>query len=217
MKVLFVITACFIFGAFSMVFFYAPSEATQGIVQKIFYIHVSSAMTMYLGFFITFLSGLMYLGERRLLWDEVASSCAEVAWVFCSIVLLTGPIWAKPIWGTWWTWEPRLTTTFLLWLMYSAYLFTRSAMEDSSKKPLVSAVIGIVAFIDVPLIHYSVKLWRGIHPSVVSTKGGLPYSMKLTLAVCTIAFFLLFFVVSFYRFRLEQCKNRLKYMIEEGN
>jgi len=217
MKLL-LLTAMAVLSSLVTIFFFTPEEATQGIVQKIFYIHVSSAITMYLGFFIAFLAGIMYLLEKKTMWDEIGSSAAEVGWIFCTAVLLTGPIWARPIWGTWWTWEPRLTTTFLLWLLYSAYLFIRNAFEGTAKRNLVSAILTIIAFIDVPLIHYSVKLWRGIHPTVINAKpgqGGLPDSMKATLTLTMLSFFVLFGLLFRQRYRLEKLKNRLN-EVKEG-
>lgn len=198
-----------VFASIAAVFFVVPEEASQGVVQKIFYIHVASAMTMYLGFFLSFLAGIMYLVERKPLWDELGASASEIGWVFCLAVLLTGPIWARPIWGTWWTWEPRLTTTFLLFLMYSGYLFLRRTLEGSPRRALASAIIAVIAFIDVPLIHYSVRLWRGIHPTVVGTKQGLPPSMTAALACSVVSFFVLFAALLAQRFRLERMGNAL--------
>jgi len=201
------------------IFFYAPEEAQQGIVQKIFYIHVSSALTMYIGFFLSFLASLMFLLEHKTFWDEISVCAAEVAFFLCTVVLLTGPIWAKPIWGAWWTWDPRLTTTFLLWMMYAAYLVLRSYLEGSSRQRTVSAILAIIAFLDVPLIHFSVRLWRGIHPSVIGSKqGGLPPSMQLTLTLTLIAFVMFFFALFMTRLRLEQTRNQVAalYLKREG-
>ena len=144
-----------LFGAFATIFYYAPVEVSQGIVQKIFYVHVACAITMYLGFFISFLSSLMYLIEKKVHWDELAVSGAEVGYFLCVIVLITGPLWAKPVWGTWWTWEPRLTTTFLLWLLYSGYLILRGYFGSTSRGRSVAAITSIVAFLDVPIVHFN--------------------------------------------------------------
>ena len=199
-----------LFAALIMIFFFTPEEASQGLVQKIFYIHVSSAITMYLAFFIAFLSSILYLSDQKIIWDEVSVSAVEVGLLFCSIVLVTGPIWARPIWGTWWTWEPRLTTTFLLFMLYVSYLIARQAIT-SHRKARMSAVISIVAFIDVPLIHYSVKLWRGIHPSVINNKsGGLPASMQITLAVAMLSMILFFTSLFLTRWKIEKNKNNLE-------
>ena len=189
----------------AVIFFIAPEEATQGLVQKIFYIHVSSAITMYLAFFISFLSGILYLTDKKKLWDDLSIVGIELGMMFCTIVLTTGPIWARPIWGTWWTWEPRLTTTFLLFLMYVGYLVVRKTLSGSARRATICAVISIIAFMDVPLIHYSVKLWRGIHPIVINNKeSGLPPSMQYTLGLTMVSMILLF--VSLFITRLKQEK-----------
>ncbi len=197
--------------AMGVILFYAPEEAEQGPVQKIFYIHVGCALTMYLGFFVAFLSSLFYLADRKLRWDEISFSAVEVGFYLCTVVLITGPIWAKPAWGAWWTWEPRLTTTLLLWLLYASYLVVRSYFADSPRAPLISAVMAIVAFLDVPLIHFSVRLWRGIHPSVIGAKGGgMDPAMLNTLILTTFTTVLLFAALFAMRLRLEQSRNRTK-------
>lgn len=190
------------------VFVFTPIEASQGLVQKIFYIHVASALTMYCGFFIAFISGIFYLIERKTFWDQLCVSAVEVGFVFCSVVLSTGPLWAKPVWGVWWTWDPRLTTTFLLWLIYAGFILARSYVENDAFKAKLSSIIAIVAFIDVPLIHYSVKLWRGVHPSVISNKDGLPTSMKTTLILTFFATILIF--ITLFKARLNQLKMEQK-------
>jgi heme exporter protein C len=205
-----VATSIAVLGALSTIFFYAPEEATQGLVQKIFYAHVASAITMYIGFFIAFLGSLLYLLERKLHWDEIVVSAAEVGFFFCTVVLITGPIWAKPIWGAWWDWDPRLTTTLLLWLMYAAYLVLRGYFEDSARGRVITSVVAVIAFLDVPLIHFSVRLWRGIHPSVMASQGGgLTPKMQTTLAVTLCATVLLFCSLMAARFRLERSRNQL--------
>ena len=204
------LTAISLLIALAVIFFYAPEEATQGVVQKIFYVHVSSAITMYVGFFLAFIGGLLYLIEKKVHWDEIVVSAAEVSFFFCTIVLLTGPIWAKPIWGAWWDWDPRLTTTLLLWLLYAAYLVLRGFFQGSDRGRVITSILAIIAFLDVPLIHFSVKLWRGIHPSVMSSKdGGMSSSMRLTLVVTFVAIILLFFSLLSARFRLERSRNDL--------
>jgi heme exporter protein C len=204
------ISSLAMFGALSLIWFYAPMEAEQGIVQKIFYIHVACALTMYVGFFIAWIAAIMYLLERKLLWDRLAISSAEVGFFFCTVVLLTGPIWAKPIWGTWWTWDPRLTTTFLLWLMYAGYLVLRGFFAQDARGRVVTSVVLIIDFLVVPLVHFSVQLWRGIHPTVVGPKGGgIPTEMKLTLIATFAAIVIFFFSLLKSRFLLEKTRNEL--------
>lgn len=196
--------------AFGLIFFYAPIEKTQGIVQKIFYIHVSSALTMYLGFFIAFLSSIAYLWKRNPTYFWISKSAIEVGYVFCCAVLLTGPFWAKPIWGAYWTWEPRLTTTFILWLIYTAYLLFQSYLIEQQKRAeVLSSVIAIIAFLDVPLIHFSVKLWRGVHPSVLRNEDGLPTNMKLVLLTTLGVFIVFYFYLFKKRLFLEKLHQQL--------
>ena len=199
-----------LFAAFGLIAFYVQPDAQQGIVQKIFYIHVASAFTMYIGFFTSFIAALFYLSTRRTLWDEIGVSGIEVGFVFASIVVTTGPVWAKPTWGAWWTWDPRLTTTLLVWLLYAGYLVLRGYLRESPRKGTVSAVVAILAALDIPLVHFSVRIWRGMHPTVITAKGGgIPLPMKLTLLATffgTLCLFALFFTA---RFRLERDRNRL--------
>jgi heme exporter protein C len=197
-------------AAFGLIFFFVRPDAEQGIVQKIFYIHVASAFTMYVGFLISFLAALIYLANRKVLWDEVGVAAVEVGFVFATVVVMTGPVWAKPTWGAWWTWDPRLTTTLLIWLLYAGYLILRGYLGDSPRKGVVCAVVAVVAALDIPLVHFSVRLWRGMHPTVITGKGGgIPLPMKLTLLAtffATLCLFALFFAT---RFRLERDRNRL--------
>ncbi|MCB0272504.1 MAG: cytochrome c biogenesis protein CcsA [Bdellovibrionales bacterium] len=196
--------------AFSIIFFYAPMEKTQGIVQKIFYIHVSSALTMYVGFFIAFIASIIHLYKRESRYYWMSKSAIEVGYVFCCIVLLTGPVWAKPIWGAYWTWEPRLTTTFILWLIYTSYLLFQSYLKENQKKAeVISSIIAVVAFFDVPLIHLSVKLWRGVHPTVLRNKEGLPPSMSLTLVITFFVMIGLFAYLLRQRFFLEKLEQQI--------
>ncbi|MCL5110470.1 MAG: cytochrome c biogenesis protein CcsA [Chloroflexi bacterium] len=194
-----------------MALVYAPPEATMGDVQRIFYFHLGSAITAFLAFGVTFVAGLLYLARRERRWDAIAAASAEIGIVFCSLVLVTGPLWAKPAWGTWWTWDPRLTTTLVLWLIYVAYLMLRSAMEDPSRRALVSAVFGTVGFVDVPIVFMSIRWWRTIHPVIV--EGGelnLTPPMVLTLVVAIVAFITLYFYLLVERTRLQASEDELE-------
>src|SRR5215467_1972490 len=179
-----------------LVFIYVPADKMQGVVQKIFYFHVSSAITMFLAFFVVCVASVMYLWKNSEWWDDVASSAAEIGVVFCTLVLLTGPIWARPIWGTWWSWDPTLTLTLVLWLIYVAYLMLRMDAHDP-KRARFAAVLGIIGYVDIPLILWSVEKWRTLHPKpVLIQEGGttgLPLTMLLTFAICLVAFILLLF------------------------
>lgn len=159
------------------IFYYAPLEATQGIVQKIFYVHVASAFAMYTTLIAGASLGVGYLIRRDDALDAWSVSAMEVGMLFCTIVLTTGPIWAKPMWGTWWTWDVRLTSTFFLWLICAAYFLLRKAFSGTQAKRF-SAIMAVLGLLDVPIIIFAVKLWRGAHPAVLTDKAALPAEMR---------------------------------------
>jgi heme exporter protein C len=159
-------------AALFMVFVYVPTEAEQGIVQRIFYFHLPCAWVAFLAFGIVAIAGGLYLWLGHKLWDELSYAAAEIGMVFCTLVLVTGSIWAKPIWGVWWTWDSRLTTTFILWLLYGGYLLLRAFADDTDEIARFAAVLGIVGVVDVPVVIVSVRLWRTIHPAVLLTRQG---------------------------------------------
>jgi heme exporter protein C len=159
-------------AAIFMVFVYVPTEAQQGIVQRIFYFHVPCAWVAFACFALVAISGMFYLWFGQQVWDDLGYAAAEVGMVFCTLVLITGSIWAKPIWGTWWTWDSRLTTTLILWLLYAGYLMLRVMADELPQVGRLAAVVGIVAASDVPVIIVSVRLWRTIHPAVIVTRQG---------------------------------------------
>lgn len=176
------------------VFVYVPSERDQGVVQRIFYFHVPSAVASFVSIGLVALGSVMYLWRGGVAWDRLAQAAAEVGLLCCTMVLTTGPIWAKPIWGVWWTWDARLTTTLILWLTYVAYLMVRAWAPTRDQGARWAAVLGIVGAIDVPIIQKSVHWWRTIHPAVLVTREGtyglVDPRMQLTLLLCFIAFFL---------------------------
>ena len=182
--------------ALVLIFLVVPTERDQGIVQRIFYVHVPSAWTAFLGFLVVAAASAMHLWTGRESWDRAAIASAEIGIVFCSLVLLTGPIWARPIWGTWWTWDPRLTMTLILWTIYASYLILRSMGGADEPVARYAAVLGIVGVLDIPLIRVSVRLWRGIHPSVIANREGgsglTDPSMRFTLYLTALVFVLLY-------------------------
>ncbi len=191
------------------IFIYAPVEKTMGVIQKIFYIHVPSAFLAYMAFFITFIASIFYLHGKDSKWDTVAHCAVETGVIFCTIVLITGPIWAKPIWNVWWTWDPRLTTTLILWFTYVAYLMLRRAVKENQRANL-SAVFGIIGFINVPITFFSIRMWRTIHPVIITSRGlNMSWPMKFSLIITFIAFCFLFFSLLLTRIRLERLKMRI--------
>lgn len=189
----------------------APVEAQMGIVQKIFYFHVPSAYSMYLGVAACFLGSVIFLWKKSDFWDAVARAGGELTVLFTVIVITTGPLWAKKAWGVYWTWDPRLTSTMLLGLLYGAYVVMRASREQGEAERRFAAGLGALAIVDVPLIHWSVRLWRGHHPTVITRGGGgLDPSMRETLMVAFAAFTLMFVVFLILRVRVELLDQRLR-------
>jgi len=156
-------------------FLVLPPEASMAMVepvQRIFYIHLPSAFISFLSFFVVCIASIAYLVTRRLSWDWVAVSAAETGVVFCAAVLVTGPLWAKPVWGIWWTWDARLTTTLILFLIYVGYLMLRTYVTESHRRALLAAVVGIIGFADVPIVYMANRWWRTQHPEPVIAGGG---------------------------------------------
>jgi len=144
--------------------FVAPTEATMGLIQRIFYFHVPFGWSAFVAFFISFLCSIGYLRSRAPKWDWLAVSSAEVGVPFVTVLLITGPIWAHPVWGIWWTWDARLTSTFVLWVLYVCYLLLRTLIDEPERRAVVSAVFGIFAAFDVPLVYFSIWFFRTQHP-----------------------------------------------------
>ncbi|TVQ95290.1 MAG: hypothetical protein EA398_18010 [Deltaproteobacteria bacterium] len=186
-----------------LIFFYAPTEATMGVVQKIFYIHVPSAIAGYLGFILCCAASVWYLLRGDVRADVVARAAAEVGVLFCLGVLLTGPIWARKAWGTWWTGEPRLLLTLVLLLIFVAYILVRQFGGRSDLTRKICAVLAILGVADIPLIRYSVERWRGSHPQVITGEGaGITPEMQLVLTTSFITFALLFVTLLALRVRI---------------
>lgn len=203
-------------SALFCIFIVAPTERDQGIVQRIFYFHVSSAWAAFAGFgTVAFASGF-YLRSGQARWDQMARAAAEVGVLFCSFVLITGPIWARPIWGTWWQWDPRLTQTLILWAVYVSYLMLRAFGGTDDLVKRWAAVLGIFGVIGIPLIILSVRLLPGIHPAVLMTREGktglVDPGMRLALYVTGVAFLLVFIWLVHLRTRLQRLSERVETM-----
>ena len=189
--------------------FMAPTERTMGLIQRIFYFHVPSAWTGFVAFFLVLVSSIAYLFRRRPQWDWLAVSAAEVGVACFTVVLVTGPIWAKPVWGIWWTWDARLTSTFVLWVMYVSYLLLRTLVGDPERRAMVSAVFGIFAFLDVPLVYLSIWFWRTQHPQPVIGGGGLDKRMWPVFLICWAALLALMVLLVRQRYRLEALRHEV--------
>lgn len=211
-----ILTLVWIVVALYLALIYTPNEANQGNVYRIMYLHVPTAWVALLAYFFIFLGSVGYLWKRSEFADALALASGEVGFVFCSCVLLTGPLWAKPIWGVWWVWDPRLTLTFVLWLLFVAYLLVRSFFINPGRAALLSAVVGIIGFVDVPIDYMSIRWWRTQHPQPVIMGGpesGLPPKMLLALLVSAGAFMCLYFLllrqgIALIRLRRETARLR---------
>jgi heme exporter protein C len=199
-------------AALCMVFIYVPTEKHTGIVQRIFYFHVPVAWVAFLAFFVTFIFSILYLWKRQIKWDAIAYASAEVGVIFTTLVLITGPIWAKPVWGIWWTWDARLTTSLVLWLIYVAYLLVRRLATEPTRGARYGAVIGIVGFIDVPIVFITVNLWRTQHPTTIIFEGGLTAPMLLTLIVCLVAFTVLYILLLVQSANLKSMETNIRHL-----
>ena len=203
----------------------APTEAEMGDVQRIFYFHVASAWAAFLAFFVVFLGSVAYLRTRALRWDVLAASAAEIGVVFVSVALVSGSIWARSAWGTWWTWDPRLTTTLLLWLIYVSYLVMRGMVEEGQRRATFAAVFGIVGFVDVPIAFMSIRWWRTMHPTVLTGEGfNMESSMLPALFLSLAAFSVVLLCLLLQRADLErfhqevtELRRRISWMEERGS
>ena len=203
--------------ALYMAFLVTPRESTMGDVQRIFYFHVPAGITALTAFALNFVASLMYLIRRNRWWDHLALTAAEVGVMFLSMLLITGPIWAKYAWFVWWTWSPRLTTSLILLMLYLAYLLIRGYIADPERRAAISAVFGIVAFVDVPIVWFSIRWWRDIHPAPMLETGGLSAAMWPTLIVCWVAFQLLFLYLLRRRFFLESTREQVEWLEQQAD
>ncbi len=193
-------------------FFYAPVEKIMGLIQKIFYFHVSSAWIGFFAFFITFIMSILYLITKKIIYDDIASASAEIGLIFCTIVIVTGPLWARPTWGVYWTWDPRLTSTLILWFIYVGYIMLRQFMEESQKRAQFSAALGIIGFINVPIVFLSIQWWENtIHPNVVQKGGGgMHPDMFVAMQVCLFVFTIIYISLLIRRLRIIFLERQVK-------
>ncbi len=189
----------------------APPDAVQGDVQRLMYIHVPAAWLAYLAFFVVFVASIAYLRTGRIRWDRLAAASAEIGVLFTALAITLGALWGKPVWGTWWTWDPRLTTTAMLLLIYLVYLSVRRIAESPARRARWAAVIGIVGFVDVPIVHLSVVWWRSLHQGPTLLRLGGPEihgTMLLALLVAVGAFTLVYAYLMTLRLRVGRLEER---------
>src|SRR6266566_7133504 len=201
-----------------MIFLYVPTDAIEGIPQRIFYFHVPIAWIGMLAFGIMAVASIAYLLKKDERWDWLARASAEIGAVFITLALITGSIWGRTTWGTWWTWDARLTTTLILWFIYIAYIMLRSYMGRTPASARAGAVLAIIGFVDVPIIYESVNWWRTLHPqAAVGVQGALPPEVVFTLMVSLVTFTLLysFLMVQIYQLeKMQTLTSRLRASLE---
>jgi heme exporter protein C len=193
-----------------MALFVTPPDAEQGQVFRLIYLHVPSAWLAYFAFTVVLVASIAYLRTKKTRWDRLGAASAEVGVVFTALTLILGSIWAKPVWGTWWTWDPRLTTTAVLLLIYVGYLAVRRLSDDPRRRATWAAVVGIVGFIDVPIVHLSVVWWRSLHqsPAIARVAPRMAPIMAWTLLLSLAAFTLLFAYMVVLRLRVGRLEGR---------
>jgi heme exporter protein C len=208
--ILAVLTALMLVYAAYQALVVAPTERTMGDVQRIFYYHVPSAWTAFLLFFVNLVASVVYLVKRNPKVDALAMVSAEVGVVFCTVVLVTGPIWARPVWGIWWTWDVRLTSTLVLWLIYVSYLLLRR-LSDSAQAPVLAAVLAIFGALDIPLVYFSIWFFRTQHPQpVIGGGGSIDPRMWRVLLINWMAFLCFALLMGWSRYRLETMRREVE-------
>jgi heme exporter protein C len=189
-----------------------PPDATQGNVQRLMYVHVPAAWIAYLSFFVVFVGSVAYLKTKRTRWDRIAHASAEIGVVFTALTIVLGSLWGKPVWGVWWTWDPRLVTTAIMLLIYLGYLAVRRMPSTPAQRATWAAVVGVVGFADIPVVHMSVTWWRSLHQTASVLRPGDPTMapvMLWTLLLSVVAFTTLYAYLMLARLRLERLEQRV--------
>jgi heme exporter protein C len=202
-------------AAAGAIFLFAPTDALQGPVQRIFYLHVSAAIAAYGCFAVVLVGGIIYLRNGSLVADRFARAGANVGLVFTTVTLVMGMLWAKPIWGTYWTWDARLTSTLVLWIIYAGYLLVRRLAEPGRQAARFAAVVGIFGFIDVPVVHFSVTWWRTVHPGPIIVNDALPPEMLATFFFTMACTLVLAAVMIGIRYRIETLADGAVHAVAE--
>ncbi len=225
LTVLSILSVLFFLAALALVFLYAPLEAVMNYVQKIFYFHIANAWIGMLGFIAAAIAGIAYLVKKDMKWDIVEVAAVEISLVFFFITIVTGSIWAKPSWGTWWTWDARLTTAAILEMIYIAYLMLRQGIEDPERRARFGAVYTLIGGLSVPVTFLSIRLWQTIHPAIIGAQSaeaqgsfGMTPPMLFTMFFCLISFSIIFVTLLWHRIRIGQLTNQveeLKHKITE--
>jgi len=214
-----VLAVLLLLAATGMVFFYAPLEAVMGAVQKVFYFHVAAGWVGMIGFLVALVAGIAHLKTKDMKWDIAGVAGVEIGMVFMLINIITGSIWARPIWNTWWTWDPRLTTATIMELVYAAYLMLRQGIEEPEKRARFGAIYAIIGFISVPLTFLSIRIFRTIHPVVIGggdpgAEGSFSMTPKMmqTFMFSLVVFSVLAVDLIWHRIRLGKLSEKVEQM-----
>jgi len=204
-------------GCQYLIFAYAPVEAEMKLTQKIFYLHLPLAWWALISFFVVFSASILYLRSGNPRWDSLAQAAAEIGVVLAGLALASGAIWARKSWNTWWIWDPRLITTLVMWFVYMGYLVLRGLDMPTDKQAAVRAVVGVIAFLDVPLVFFAARLWESNHPAgVMAQRDGLEPEMRLTVFACLAAFGLLWCALLMLRCRLAALEQQANGLIRRA-
>jgi heme exporter protein C len=201
-----ILAMIFMVAALAGALLLAPTEKTMGDVQRIFYFHLGSAAAAFISFTCVLIASIGFIVRRETVWDNLATAAGEVGVLFTTFILVSGPLWARPVWGQWWVWDPRLTTTLILWFLYTGYLVLRQTIPGY-RGAMAAAVFAILAYVDVPVVYFSVRWWRGIHPQVLRGGGGLDPRMIPPLLISVAAFLLLSGILIRERFNLANAAD----------
>ena len=197
-------------------FIASPPEAQMGNVVRIMYFHIASAIVAFTAFGVTAVFGVIFLIRKKWIWDQMARVSSEIGLVFTTFVLISGSIWGDAVWNTWWTWDPTLTTTLILWFLYLAYQLLRASIADRERAAKVASVYGLIAAVDVPIIHESVTWWRGIHPNVITAQGfNMPPSMVSALLFSFAVFLGLYVVILWINTMMARDRDDLNELREQ--
>jgi heme exporter protein C len=209
-----ILAMIFMVAALAGALLLAPTEKTMGDVQRIFYFHLGSAAAAFISFTCVLIASIGFIVRRETVWDNLATAAGEVGVLFTTFILVSGPLWARPVWGQWWVWDPRLTTTLILWFLYTGYLVLRQTIPGY-RGAMAAAVFAILAYVDVPVVYFSVRWWRGIHPQVLRGGGGLDPRMIPPLLISVAAFLLLSGILIRERFNLANAADCVDSMAVE--
>ncbi len=209
-QLLVVLTAVLVVISLYTVFVFAPTEQVMGHVQRIFYYHLASAWVGFLAFLVACVGGLLYLSSRSLMWDAVTVASGEIGLLFSTITLVEGSLWARPVWNTWWTWDPRLTTTLVMCLYYAATLMLRRLGGSEERNARVGAVLSVVGFVNVPIVFLAIRMWRTIHPVLLTTAGfAVAPRMLVALLASLLAFTAIYACLLWIRIRVERLDHEV--------